>query len=59
MQEQNIKIIGAVSRIWIRGIQQLYTNPKDKNLIFYALITRDKLWINFCIIWHRFERIKI
>lgn len=34
MQEQSIKIIGAVSQTWIHGIQQLYTNPKDKNLIF-------------------------
>lgn len=34
MQDQNIKIIGAVYRTWTHGIQQLYTNPKDKNLGF-------------------------
>lgn len=34
MQEQNIKIIGAVYWTWTHGIQQLYTNPKDKTLIF-------------------------
>lgn len=34
MQEQNIKIIGAVSWTWTHGIQQLYTIPKDKKLIF-------------------------
>lgn len=34
MQEQNIKILGAVCWTFSHGIWQLYINPKYKNLIF-------------------------